>query len=108
MKYELPKDLKTYKFFCTDKLNDVSFRSYKRNCPNNFRHCWAQHLRADLAFDCAVESERKAESYVTCSQCGAICNVGLSHNRIFCDLCGNVEYCDPENKSSSWATPSWK
>ncbi len=100
MKYELPEDLKTYKFFCEDKLNDVSFRSCERNCPNSYRQCWEGRLRADLALDCAVDNERKARTYVRCSHCGAICDVGLLHNRFLCNACGNVEYCDSEQQKS--------
>lgn len=100
MKYELPEDLKTYKFFCEDKLNDVSLRSCKRNCPTHYRQCWEQRLRADLALDCTVENERNARGYVKCSKCGEICDVGLAFNRFLCSQCDSVEFCDVEEQKS--------
>ncbi len=99
MKYELPKDLKTYNFFCKDRLNDVSLRNCKRHCPDRYRQCWEQHLREDLEIDCAVENERKAERYVKCSVCGKPC-LGLAFNKFLCTDCGNVEYYDSEQQKA--------
>lgn len=100
MKYELPEDLKTHRFFCEDKFNDVSLRSCKRNCPVNYRSCWEQHLRADLIQDCAIENEQNAESYVVCSKCGKHCDVGLAFNRYLCSACDNVEELDDEDRKA--------
>ncbi len=76
----------------------MSLRSSKRHSPDSYGQCWEKHLHADLALDCAVDNERKARSFVRCSQCGAICDVGLLDSRFFCDFCGNAEYYDAEQQ----------
>lgn len=97
MKYELPKDLKRYKFFCADALLLVDYMNCKKHCHSDYRHCWEQHLRKDLVCDCAVSNERKAELYVKCPTCGSHCT-GLAFNRYLCSNCGNVEYYDAEQQ----------
>lgn len=67
------------------------------NCPDNYRQCWENHLRADLTEDCAVLNERKATSYVICSKCGKICDIGLTDNRFLCK-CGNEEGCSEKKQ----------
>lgn len=93
MKYELPDDLKRYKFFCEDTLVRTDFEGCKLYCHSDYRHCWQYHLRMDLGLDCTVENERKAESYVTCSKCGKPCT-GLAFHKFLCPDCGNIEYYD--------------
>ncbi len=99
MKYELPKDLKHYRFFCNNAFTEVSYNTCKHHCPGDFSHCWEQHLRKDLALDCQVDNERKAERCVKCSVCGKPCT-GLAFNKYLCTDCGNVEYYDPEQQKS--------
>lgn len=98
MKYELPDDLKRHYFPCDKAQTLTTYRGCKRRCPDTFRQCWEQHLREDLDRDCAVENERKARSYVTCSHCGVICDIGLEYDRFLCPHCGNSEYCDADNQ----------
>lgn len=97
MKYELPKNLKIYEFFCSDALRRVNYEECKQHCHDDFRHCREQHLRKDLELDYQVDNERKAESHVTCSQCGRPCT-GLAFNKYLCTDCGNVEYYDAEQQ----------
>ncbi len=97
MKYELPKNLKRYSFFCEKALCRVNYEKCQQHCQGDYRHCWEKHLRKDLELDCAVDNERKAESYVTCSKCGKPCT-GLAFNRFLCNDCGNVEYYDAEHQ----------
>ncbi len=96
MKYELPNDLKLHHFDCNKVPNLATYRVCKRTCPTTYRECWERRLREDLALDCALDNERKAREFVKCSNCGAICGIGLAFNRFLCDECGNAEYCDAD------------
>lgn len=58
MKYELPDDVKRYKFFCSDALAGVTHNGYKRHCYSDFRLCWKQHLIKGLALDRSVGNKR--------------------------------------------------
>ena len=100
MKYELPENLKTHYFACDEVRDLVTYRGCKRRCPDKHRQCWEEHLRADLALDCAVENERNARGFVKCSKCGAICDIGLAFNRFLCSKCDSVEECDAEEQKS--------
>lgn len=97
MKYQLPEDLKSLTFYCEKTQNLVSYKGCKRRCPDIYGQCWERHLREDLSRDCAVENERNARKFVTCSRCGAVCDVSLAFNRFLCE-CGNIEYCDAERQ----------
>ena len=99
MKYELPDDLKRYKFFCSDVLPSVTYNSCKRHCHSDFRHCWEQHLRKNLELDCQVDNERKTERFVKCSARGKAC-LGIAFNKLLCPDCNNVEYYDAEMQKS--------
>lgn len=99
MKYELPDDLKRYKFFCSNALACVIYNSCKRHCHSDFRHCWGQHLRQDLELDCQVDNERKVERHVKCSACGKTC-LGIAFNKFLCPDCGKVEYYDTEGQQA--------
>ena len=99
MKYELPDDLKRYKFFCNDAFTGVNYNMCKRHCHSDFRHCWEQHLRHDLELDCQVDNERKAERYVKCSACGEPC-LSVAFNKYMCPDCGSVEYYDAEEQKA--------
>lgn len=98
MKYQLPEDLTRHSFYCEKAQNLTTYRSCKQYCHDTFRPCWEQHLRDDLARDCAIENERNARKFVTCSKCGATCDIGLGFNRFQCCECGNIEYCDSEQQ----------
>ena len=100
MKYELPEDLKRHFFPCDKAQGITTYWSCKRRCPDIYRQCWERHLREDLCCDCAVENERNARKFVTCSHCGAVCDIGLSFYRFLCNDCGNVEYCDSEEQKT--------
>lgn len=100
MKYQLPEDLMRHSFYCEKAQTLTTYRSCKRRCSDTYRQCWEQHLRDDLAHDCAVENERNARKFVTCSKCGASCDIGLAFNRFQCSECGNVEYCDGEQQKA--------
>ena len=98
MKYNLPWDLKLHYFYCEKFLAAGSYRICKRRCPQTYRQCWERHLREDLATDCAIDNERKARSYVTCYNCGSICDIGTGFNRFLCDNCGAVVTCELEEQ----------
>lgn len=99
MKYELPDDLKRYKFFCSDTFTAVNYNSCKRHCHSDFRHCWEHHLRRDLELDCQVDNERKAERYVKCPICGKHC-LSVAFNQYMCPDCDYVESCDAAGQKS--------
>ncbi len=97
MKYEVPENLKRHYFGCEKQLDLVTYHGCKRRCKNiDCRACWEQHLRADLALDCAVENEKKAERFVTCSICGSKSITGLAFDRFLCNDCGHYEFCSAD------------
>ncbi len=98
MNYILPKDLKTYCFFCRFVNDAASYRRCKRRCPDNYRVCWEKNLREELEMDCAIENEYKVQGLVGCSNCGSVRGTDLLFNRFMCDDCGHIECCGVEKQ----------
>lgn len=94
MKYNLPKNLKNYSFFCEEIKDFVRLSKCKKLCPQTYRKCWENTLRQDLELDCNVENEKKAEKYICCSHCGSKGVLGIAFNRFMCLDCGAVSLFD--------------
>lgn len=94
MKYNLPKNLKTYSFFCEETGEFVRYSRCKNLCPATYRKCWENALCADLELDCLVENEKRAEGYIACPDCGTGNIIGLAFNRFMCLDCGKVSLFD--------------
>lgn len=98
MKYELPDDLKRHNFPCDKAQTLTTYKGCKHRCPDTYRQCWEQHLREDLYHDCAIENEYNARHFVTCPNCGELCDVELLFDRFGCSKCGTTLYCDTDEQ----------
>ena len=94
MNYNLPKNLKTYTFFCEEVNDFVRLSRCKNLCPATYRKCWESKLRQDLELDCEVENEKLAEEYICCFSCGSENMVGMAFNRFMCLDCGSFKTFD--------------
>lgn len=98
MKYQLPKNLKNYRFFCEEFFAHSTYQSCKKLCSERYKTCWERMVRKDLAMDCAVENEIRVRKFLTCPKCGGHRLDGILLNRFLCADCDLMMSCAPDEQ----------